>query len=230
MEENQKETPFLNNAFIAIHHDEIMDVGVHTYNHHIDKDTRIIDGTNHIAIPAFIEVDSDMSKQEVGNARQQHEFFMRYMLHGTTSVHVRKSIAKNLLQEYHYEVLSSITPSKMKVVYPIQQMKAVQPIQSQKPFCISCADANISLQNQMMAAQLLAMKEGVDAYSLLESLTVHPATYLNLLRHGKIKRGFFANILLVSTVNVHDLFYSFDQNNIAHIIHKGVRIYPNLLI
>ena len=226
--EDTQHTSFFKGGFIAIHHDEILDVGVHAYAQYVDKDTRIIDGSNHIAVPSFIEVSPNIPKHCRQGARELYEIFMRYMQNGTLTMYYDKSIQKNLLQDYHYEIVQNVTCQKMPILYALKQIK--QSTSFDETVCISCADDAISLQNQMMAAQLLAMKEDIDAYHLLKALTTSPATYLNLQRYAKLKEGYIANILLLSTSDIHSFFYSLDQNRIAHIIHKGVRIFPNLLI
>lgn len=45
----------LENAFVAVHHDRIIDLGTHDYHTWVDKDTRLIDAANEIVVPAFID-------------------------------------------------------------------------------------------------------------------------------------------------------------------------------
>ncbi|MEG0274389.1 MAG: amidohydrolase family protein, partial [Longicatena sp.] len=97
-------------------------------------------------------------------------------------------------------------------------------------FCISSSHEQVSLQSQMMAAQLLAMKDHINAYELLKAVTINPARFLKREDLGVLDIGKCANIILLSVKDIHSFFYSLDQNCISQIIHKGVRIYPNLLI
>lgn len=219
------------NGFIAIHHDEIIDVGVHCNASYVDKDTRILEGNNHIAIPAFIEVDAYLPKDTNPQMLAFDEFFMRYMYNGTLHIQTRQRVPTPLYHNYHYSLHtnSNMPQSKIAPLYVISQMKK-NTFDKTKPFCISCRDTHISLQNQMLAAQMLAMKEGIVAEELLKALTCHPASYLGLHKLGTIAKGMQANILLLYAKDIHSFFYSLDQNKIAQIIHKGVRIYPNLLI
>ena len=216
-------------AFIAIHHDEVLDLGVHSFLHHVDKDTRILDGSNHIAVPAFIEVNACIP-QNIISIREWDELFMRYMHHGTLTIHLQQQAPSVLCHNYHYELMSHHSPmTNIPVLYALKQMKQ-NPFDNRSSFCISCWDEDISLQNQMLAAQLLAMKEQIEAYELLKGLTCNPAAFLGLKQMGVLKKQAIANILLLSSKDIHAFFYSLDQNQIAQIIHKGVRIYPNLLI
>ncbi|MFQ7536612.1 MAG: hypothetical protein ACLRL6_04205 [Clostridium sp.] len=48
-------------AFIAVHHDKILAAGCGHGQEYADKDTRILDGRGHIAVPGFIEVEAQLS-------------------------------------------------------------------------------------------------------------------------------------------------------------------------
>lgn len=228
-EEGERNIQF-QHGFIAIHHDEIIDLGTHDFTHLVDKDTRILDGTNHIAVPAFIEVDGTMSKNEKKGLLEQNEYFMRYMKNGTLCIHMKPSIRNDLLHNYHYEVLNDVdvNPS-YPVVHALAHMNTTSHLQLCN-FCISSSHEQVSLQSQMMAAQLLAMKDHIDAYELLKAITINPARFLKREDLGVLDIGKCANIVLLSVKDIHSFFYSLDQNCISQIIHKGVRIYPNLLI
>ena len=45
----------LKQAFVAMHHDRIIDYGCGDHHRWSDKDTRIIDASNEIVVPAFID-------------------------------------------------------------------------------------------------------------------------------------------------------------------------------
>lgn len=229
MTEKNNKPHVLHDGFIAVHHDEILELGTHNFTHLIDKDTRILDGTNHIAVPAFIEADAAMLSP-YSDIREMDAYFMRYMKNGTLNIHMNQPVHKALHQNYHYEILCDAAVSDdVRILHALHQMKQHTCMPPQ-PFCISCADDKVSLQNQMLAAQMLAMKENVDSFELLMALTRYPAMRLDLKDRGMLKAGMKADILVLCAENIHAFFYSLDQDQITQIIHKGVRIYPNLLI
>ena len=45
----------IEHAFVAVHHARIIDLGTHDHQQWIDKDTRIIDASNEIVVPSFID-------------------------------------------------------------------------------------------------------------------------------------------------------------------------------
>lgn len=51
-----KEFRILSRAYIAIHHDKIIDVGIGSYSQWIDSATRVIDAVGEIVLPGFIDV------------------------------------------------------------------------------------------------------------------------------------------------------------------------------
>lgn len=230
MEEKEGKPYVLSKGYIAIHHDEILAIGRGGYQSFVDKDTRIVDACNHIAIPAFIEPDARFVMQKGSHVLELHAFLMRYMRHGTLTIQMREAIPQPFYKDYHFHVLK---PQKkdfqLPVFYAIEQMHQDK-LQLPTFPCLSCADEKVSLQNQMLAAQMLAMKEELEAYELLKMLTLYPAKALKLDHLGMLKKGMCANILVLSAKNIHAFFYSLDQDQIAQIIHKGVRIYPSLLV
>lgn len=230
MEEKDGKPIVLSKGYIAIHHDEILAIGRKGYQSFVDKDTRIVDACNHIAIPAFIEPDARFVMQKGSHVLELHEFLMRYMRHGTLTIQMREAIPQPFYRDYHFHVLKPLKKDvQLPVFYAIEQMHQGKLDLPASP-CLSCGDEKISLQNQMLAAQMLAMKEEPDAYELLKMLTLYPAKALKLEHLGMLKKGMCANILVLSAKNIHAFFYSLDQDQIAQIIHKGVRIYPSLLI
>ena len=217
MEEKEGNPYVLSKGYIAIHHDEILAIGRGGYQSFVDKDTRIVDACNHIAIPAFIEPDARFVMQKGSHVLELHAFLMRYMRHGTLTIQMREAIPQPFYKDYHFHVLKPEQMHQDKLQLPTFP-------------CLSCADEKVSLQNQMLAAQMLAMKEELEAYELLKMLTLYPAKALKLDHLGMLKKGMCANILVLSAKNIHAFFYSLDQDQIAQIIHKGVRIYPSLLV
>ncbi|MEG1474311.1 MAG: amidohydrolase family protein [Longicatena sp.] len=229
-EQVQGKSLVLTCAFIAIHHDIILTCSCGDFSSYVDKDTRILDARNHIAIPSFIEPDATLSRS-LRSTLAKNEFYMNYMHTGTLSIHVRHgNINKLLHKNYHYEILEKREEDEtIPIVYALATMK-LEKGSIPKSFCISCQDAHVSMQNQMLAAQMLALKEEISALTLLEALTLNPAKRLGLKQQGVLKKGYIANILVLSVCDIHTFFYSMNQHQISQIIHKGVRIYPNLLV
>lgn len=78
-------------AFLAVHHDKIMDCGVHEYRHLIDKDTRIVEGNHMIVVPGFIDCGIRLYKDKKQMSHQDHyrcasDHLYRLSCSGVTSV------------------------------------------------------------------------------------------------------------------------------------------------
>ena len=123
MEEKEGKPYVLSKGYIAIHHDEILAIGRGGYQSFVDKDTRIVDACNHIAIPAFIEPDARFVMQKGSHVLELHAFLMRYMRHGTLTIQMREAIPQPFYKDYHFHVLK---PQKkdfqLPVFYAIEQM------------------------------------------------------------------------------------------------------------
>ena len=60
-------------AFIACHHDKIIDLGVHDYKKWIDSATRVLDACGETVIPAFIDCNFEgFSKVRLGDQLREN--------------------------------------------------------------------------------------------------------------------------------------------------------------
>ena len=193
-------------AFIAIHHERILAVGCGSWREYADKDTRILDGRGHIAVPGFIEVEAQLSTaSERDGLRRQLEEGMAYMRNGTLTLACRGGGAAALREQPCFEILDA-NPACIPVMYPYASL-----FQKNKKrlcrFCISAA-GNYAIQDQLCAAQLMGMAEVYDAWTLLQALTVWPARALDRGELGHIQRNAQADILLFAHTDIHALSYA----------------------
>lgn len=216
----------LAHAYIAMHHDVILEIGEGNYQHLLDKDTRILEGRNHFAIPAFLEVDACYPVCEKRNRmREQQEFRMNLMQHGVLTMATDVSPATYV----EMDVVTKHACKKIPILYA-QTIVNMQGKWKKKRFCISTRDAHYAFNDPLMLAQLLHMKQGIEPYCLLKALTLYPAKVLNLTNVGVLKKGKQADILVFYGAELSYLFSGLGNQCITQIVKKGVRIYPNLLI
>ena len=197
-------------AFIAIHHE------------------RILDGRGHIAVPGFIEVEAQLSTASIRDGlRRQLEEGMAYMRNGTLTLACRGGGAAALREQPCFEILDA-NPACIPVMYPYASL-----FQKNKKrlcrFCISAA-GNYAIQDQLCAAQLMGMAEVYDAWTLLQALTVWPARALDRGELGHIQRNAQADILLFAHTDIHALFHTLGNRYLAQVIKKGIRVFPDILI
>lgn len=105
-------------AFIAIHHERILAVGCGSWQEYADKDTRILDGRGHIAVPGFIEVAAQLSAASTRDGlRRQLEEGMAYMRNGTLTLACGGGGAPSLCEQPCFEILDAAADG-IAVLYP----------------------------------------------------------------------------------------------------------------
>lgn len=223
-----KEDVILEHAYLAIHHDSIFDMGVGDYQHLIDKDTRILDGNNHYAIPAFIECHAQFPLKEM-ERHEKRKYLMDAFYHGILNINL---IEENKLEDSSiYYTMHCVPLETMNYpVLPVKQHIAKKESIVNKQFCLSSYDASFSGMNMIMLAQTIALCEQLDALTLLKAMTLYPARNLNLYDVGVLSVGKQADILLIHGKEIESLFDGFHEDYITQIIKKGVRLFPSLLI
>lgn len=214
-------------AFIAVHHDWILAVGCGGWQEYADKDTRILDGRGHIAVPGFVEVAAQLTPaSEADSLRLQLEEGMEYMRNGTLTL-ACEGVAASLCEQPYFEITSPQS-STIPVCSPYAQLSA-HGGKRYRRFCIS-SSCKYPIQDQLRGAQLLGIGEDCDAWTLLQALTVWPAKALKRKDLGHIHRDAQADILLFAHSDIHALFHTLGTQRLSQIIKKGIRVFPNILI
>ena len=220
----------LRHAYIAIHHEEILAVACGDFSSYLDKDTRVIDAMSHIAVPGFLEPFAKLPTfDERDVVRKQQECLMQYMHHGTLSVHLEE-VHPQLMKHYAFEVLQDRKENgRYPIIYGVSQLQKNARIAA-KNFCISSYAEGYTIYDQLTIAQMLGIRYGLDAMSLLKSLTIHPARRMGIRTCGILEEEMQADLLLLSCESIQEFFHGLGNDAIAHIVKKGVRIFPNILI
>lgn len=224
----------ISHGFLAIHHDEILALGEGEGWNYVDKDTRIIEGRNHIAIPAFIDAACSLPKatqapqQMIRELYTQSEIMMR---HGTLIANVTKP------DEYD-DLLSLMKPTAYLdlVDVPIKQGYCVvtpfllQPRTAQR-FCISCGYPNVNCLDQWLCAKLYANAHPeVDALQVLSACTLMPAKALGLSKVGYLHPKTKANVLIIEGNTIDAALSRLHGEDHMQVIKDGVRRFPTVLI
>ncbi len=223
MQKKQGKYEVLTNAYIAIHHDEIIAVDTDDYEDKIESDTRIIDGRGHICVPGFIELDMKLPDSCLRDAfRLQMEICMKQMKYGTLTFQ-SDHLCEALNKQIQFERLSC------KECHPQISYPFIESADLKTPFCISGA-SNYGMQTQLMAAQLLFLHEKYDALTILKALTLWPAEALNRKDIGRIHVHGQADLVLFGCCDLESIFSIAGNDYVSQVIKKGIRIFPNILI
>ena len=70
----------LKNAFVAMHHDRIIDMGVHDPKEWIDDATRVIDARGECVVPAFIDCHFNTPDDRLDGDRMRKESDALYLM------------------------------------------------------------------------------------------------------------------------------------------------------
>ena len=218
----------LENAFVAVHHDRIIDLGTHDYHTWVDKDTRLIDAANEIVVPAFIDphVRFSFNQKNGDNLRINRETMELFYKNGITTMAAEE--LPDIASTPFFELIRFKPKKKMALVDYHYLSNRILP----KHFLLSTSfsyDSN-PFYDLMPLASLLCMEQAVTEEEVLASMTLYPARKLHLQRQNGIRRGAVANMIVFQARDLHELFHSFGRRRLHRIIHKGVHIYPHVIV
>ncbi len=216
----------LSNGFIAVHHDYILAIGQGQGDKYVDKDTRIVEGRSHIAIPGMIDCNFDLHDCSSNKLWEIGELLVR---HGTMIVHsqpLREAMMDVLhpiqVVDGHYTEVNNDFP-----VYDLRQPDAIR----LRRFCISCHYPCVDSLDQLLMAKICALQHPhLHPLQILASCTYYPAMALGHHDAGKLKRGGRANIILLEGGDFTSVLSRFHGDESMQIIKDGVRLWPYLLI
>lgn len=219
-------------AFIAIYHDRILKIGSGLGKEFIDKDTKIIDGRNHIALPGFIDIDVEselLKKHTYDTAQRLQTMSGIFLRHGTMLIH-SKQAAETLKEQLKHPSMIDIHTQSCKIqpeiVYPL-----IKKARASKHFCISCGYDNSACLDQWLCAKLfLKNHPHIKETKALAACTLNPAKALGLDDYGVLKAGAKANILLFHGKELSQVMTRFYGDELIHVIKDGIRFYPNPII
>lgn len=219
----------IHHGFIAIHHDEILSLGIGEGKEWIDKDTRILEGRGHIAFPGLIDPDICISNAiiEVKDYWiKLHEISNRFLKNGTMV------IGSDELDETLTAYLSVETVAIQRHSYPIVHPLSPKEIRKRyRRFCISCIHPSVDCLDQLLCAKFYALwHPDVTETQILAACCVYPARALGLSRIGQLRPSWKANLIIAEGRSFSDVLNRYDGQEALQIIKEGVRLYPYLLI
>lgn len=217
----------LSNGFIAVHHDYILAIGQGQGEKYVDKDTRIVEGRSHIAIPGMIDCHLDL--HHCSSMSELCEIAELLVRHGTMVVHSKplKEAMRHILKPGRF-VNGHDTEVKIELpIYDLQNPDAA----NQHRFCISCAYPQVDCLDQLLIAKIcFAHHPRLHPLHILAACTSYPAMALGCQDLGKLKRGGRANIILLEGNDFASVLRRFHGDESMQIIKDGVRLWPYLII
>lgn len=218
----------IEHAFVAIHHDRIIDLGNHTYQQWIDKDTRIIDANNEIVVPAFIDINVEFSFQQRSgdNIRVNHETLELFYKNGITTIASRRLPP---LASTPYYRLYQHQRHRMPPVVDYDYLSH-RKLPAYYVLSTSFAYQKSPYYDLMPLASLLCIEGSATPQEVLAAMTLRPAKALHLTKKDGIRKGATADLLIFHAHDLKELFHSFGRVRLHRIIHHGVHIYPHVIV
>ncbi len=217
----------VSNGFIAIHHDRILALGQGTGSVCVDKDTRIVEGRSHIAIPGMIDVNLDL--HHCSSMRELWEIGELLVRRGTMIVH-SQPLAEKFINVLHPGRVVDAHFTEVKdpmLIYDLHHPKTI----NSPRFCISSDYPYTDCLDQLLVAKMCALHHPhLHPLQILAACTLYPALALGFRDLGKLKRGGYANIILLEGNDFASVLHRFHGDESMQIIKDGVRLWPYLLI
>ncbi len=223
-----KEFRILSRAYIAIHHDKIIDVGIGSYSQWIDSATRVIDAVGEIVLPGFIDVSfAGFAKVRLGDQLRENStalFAMRQNGILTLLTKDPKIQRKELSQDVFIQ--------KKEVPYPILQREAQYKLTKPSKFLLSCGFGlpNSYVYSFQPLCYALFNTHHVDKRTLLESMTSLPAACFDLNDRGNIQKGMLADLLILQVPTIEHYFQTLGRPLIHRMIKNGIQFYPEWMV
>lgn len=243
MEEKAGEPVLIRDAFLAVHHDFIMAVGMGEGRAYCDKDTQIIDAYGTCVVPGFMECAYQFLSAKVVPSLTDHELLMqaRKLLGamtagGTTLINLYpyedERIQKRMSRVYEsLRKLQEVTLSEAAIDPAVlicrtfhQKLAA-----SKQPFCISTGMQGM-INDLFLAAKLYYQRTKQSPYEILKAMTVNPAASMHCLHErGILKADMQADFVILQSPDLETAFSALAPSSIARVYRSGNCIWQGRL-
>ena len=218
----------LKHAYIACHHDKIIDVNTGNYTKWLDSATRVIDAQGECVIPAFIDCHfKSFSHVRLGDQlRQDINALYAMRQNGILTL-----ICDNLntqRMKLDQDVFYSNKASKIPVLERWQDLQKEIP----KCFLMSCGFGlpNSYVYSMAPMSYVLFQNHNVSSRILLESMTSLPAKEFDLKDRGCLQVGKRADLLVLQVSTIEHYFQTLGRPLIHRMIKNGIQFYPEWMV
>lgn len=217
----------LHHAFIAIHHDKIIDLGIHDYKSLLDVTTRVLDARGETVLPAFIDCNFEgFAKVRLGDQLRENNSALYAMKQNgiLTLISDQYSVQRKELTQ---DVFVSKKKSEIPIIEREEEYRETKP----KEFLISCGfgKPNSYVYSFQYLSYILFNSYHVPLRTLVQAMTSLPAKEYGLKDRGSIEVGKLADILILQVPTMEHYFQTLGRPLMHRMIKNGIPFYPEII-
>ena len=208
-----KDFTILHHAFIACHHEKIIEINTGSYKEWLDPATRVIDAQGECVVPAFIDCQfKSFTHVRLGDQLRQ-------------DINALYAMRQNGILTL---ICDKKNQPKIPVLHRLSELKNEIP----ETFLMSCGFGlpNSYVYSMAPISYVLFQTHRVCSRTLLESMTSLPAKEFNLSDRGSIEIGKTADLLVLQVTTIEHYFQTLGRPLIHRMIKNGIQFYPEWMV
>ena len=223
-----KNFTILNHAFIACHHDKIIEINTGSYKEWLDPATRVIDAQGECVVPAFIDCQfKSFTHVRLGDQLRQ-DINALYAMRQNGILTLICDNPNTQRMKLDQDVFYKKNQSELPVLHRLSELKNEIP----ETFLMSCGFGlpNSYVYSMAPISYVLFQTHRVCSRKLLESMTSLPAKEFGLSDRGSIEIGKTADLLVLQVTTIEHYFLTLGRPLIHRMIKNGIQFYPEWMV
>ncbi len=218
----------LSDAFVALHHDKIIDFGTHCLKDWLDPATAVIDARGEMVTPAFIDscytgIVHDRAGDQIRQNRQAlHEMQQHGIL---TCMTKNASLCQSTLTQ---DVICYKENPSTKII----DFDQISTNEIPGSFLLSCGFGACKsfIYDLHVPAFFLHECKGISGKELLMAMTANPAKAFGLKDRGVIAKGKIGDLLVLQEKDIDTYFQTMGRQPIHRMLKNGIQFYPHWIV
>lgn len=218
----------LYHAFIACHHDKIIEINTGSYKEWLDPATRVIDAQGECVVPAFIDCQfKSFTHVRLGDQLRQ-DINALYAMRKNGILTLICDNPNTQRMKLDQDVFYKKNQSELPVLHRLSELKNEIP----ETFLMSCGFGlpNSYVYSMAPISYVLFQTHRVCSRKLLESMTSLPAKEFGLSDRGSIEIGKTADLLVLQVTTIEHYFQTLGRPLIHRMIKNGIQFYPEWMV
>lgn len=223
-----KNFTILNHAFIACHHDKIIEINTGSYKEWLDPATRVIDAQGECVVPAFIDCQFKSFTHVCLGDQLRQDINALYAMRQNGILTLICDNPNTQRMKLDQDVFYKKNQSELPVLHRLSELKNEIP----ETFLMSCGFGlpNSYVYSMAPISYVLFQTHRVCSRKLLESMTSLPAKEFGLSDRGSIEIGKTADLLVLQVTTIEHYFQTLGRPLIHRMIKNGIQFYPEWMV